>query len=341
MDQIINQMKLQSESWKGRVAKHRMFAAILCFMGPILVFTPAAPSIPDSSETSPPAGVTIQTEATPEVAAIGDAIQINVEIETPPGYRVELIEPESQTGDFTILDFFPGPTLPETEQNDTSQSAETSHHHRARIIAAVYEVGTFVFPSVPVLVTTSEGEEISLSSPPVTIEIKSILSEENPALKDLKRQAEIPEPVRWWIWIIAALAAGILAILIRYYLRKRPDVPAPQTPEEMMDLLALAEADLKALLARGFPGNGKVKHFYVLLSEIVKRILESGYTIQTAERTTGEIMDSLNRRPGQESENIQCIESFLTRCDVVKFAKYIPSQVEHETVAKDALRILD
>ena len=44
-------------------------------------------------------------------------------------------------------------------------------------------------------------------------------------------------------------------------------------------------------------GEGLVKPFYVALSDIVKRILESGYGIQTLEKTTGEVMDNLRQRP--------------------------------------------
>jgi len=41
-----------------------------------------------------------------------------------------------------------------------------------------------------------------------------------------------------------------------------------------------------------------------------------------------------------DSENGELVESFLTRCDVVKFAKYVPSHVEHEAVSQSGLQIL-
>jgi hypothetical protein len=42
-----------------------------------------------------------------------------------------------------------------------------------------------------------------------------------------------------------------------------------------------------------------------------------------------------------ESNGRVRIESFLDRCDVVKFAKYIPARSEHETATQDALKILE
>ena len=82
------------------------------------------------------------------------------------------------------------------------------------------------------------------------------------------------------------------------------------------------------------------KEFYVLLSEIVKRILEAGYEIHTAEQTTSEIMESLARKSDLEPEKLNRIESFFVRCDVVKFAKYVPSTPEHEAASENALEIL-
>ena len=101
-----------------------------------------------------------------------------------------------------------------------------------------------------------------------------------------------------------------------------------------------AESDLKNLVARNLPGRGQTKKFYVLLSEIVKRILEAAYGIQTAEQTTIEIMESLDRQPGLPRENREIVESFLLRCDIVKFAKYVPSEGENNAAVENAFHIL-
>ena len=74
---------------------------------------------------------------------------------------------------------------------------------------------------------------------------------------------------------------------------------------------------------------------------MVKRILEAGYRIHTAERTTSEIMDSLRGESGRAREEMNRIESFLLQCDFVKFAKYVPEKAEHESAAQDALWILE
>jgi hypothetical protein len=214
-------------------------------------------------------------------------------------------------------------------------------HYGARIAATVYRTGSFTFPPVEIRFRTADGKVIAASSPPVKIEIQSVLSDKDRNLKDLKKQAEITEPVPWIWWLSILAAAGILGALgWLLWKRRRADAPyAPAAPPQ--DLLDMAEAELRELLAHGMPERTTVKPFYVRLSEIVKRILEAGYRINMAERTTSEIMESLRPRPGLQSEDMERIESFLLHCDIVKFAKYIPSKNEHDDAGNNALRILE
>jgi hypothetical protein len=267
----------------------------------------------------------------PKTGTVGDLIRIDLDVTMPAGYQVEIPKPETQAGDFAIVDFSPGTTVPETQGGQ---------HHRARILTAIYRTGKFAFPPIRMKLRTAEGKEVALSSPPVDIEIQSVLTGNNPKLKDLKKQAEIPEAVRWALWLTLALAGCVFVAVAWRFWRRRRRRPVFPPPAQTRDLLDLAAADLQDLLARGLPDKGMVKQFYVLLSKTVKRILELGYEIRTAEQTTSEIMISLRRRPALEPENAQRIESFLLRCDVVKFAKYVPSKIELEACAQDALQIL-
>jgi hypothetical protein len=292
-----------------------------------------------------PAGIKILIHANPKAATVGDSIQLDLDIIMPPAYQAEIPKPVAQSADISVIDFFPGPSLPEKNKSQEfaralPSQAGASVHHRARIVIAIYKTGKFTFPPIPVKIKTAEGKEIAASSPPVDIQIQSVLTEKNPTLKDLKKQAEIPEPTRWLLWGSLALATCLLGAIAWYFWRQRRRKPGPLTPAQKQDLLELAEADLHHLLAQGFPEKGKEKQFYVLFSEIVKRILSAGYGIHTAEQTTSEIMEALDRNSVPGSEERKRIESFLLRCDVVKFAKYVPSGDEHASTADDALRIL-
>ncbi len=300
---------------------------------------------PDAGQIPLPPGVQIRIDANPKLATVGDPIQIDLDLTAPSGFQVDVPGPGKELGDFSILKFYPGPEIPESATpKKPTQPALTQDgfiHHHVRIVAAAYKTGTLTFPPVQLKLRTAAGKQISVSSSPIKIEIQSVLSEKNRDLKDLKKQAEMPEPVRWALWLTVLLALIVLGIFA-WFLWKRRNRQAPSVPSAPpQDLLKLAESDLRELLARGFPEDGRVKEFYVLLSEIVKRILEAGYGINTAERTTSEIIDALGRASGPSPENMERIESFLLHCDMVKFAKYIPAKAEHESAADDALWVLE
>jgi hypothetical protein len=303
-------------------------------------------SMPADAPGQTPPGVEISVKAAPEIATIGDPIRIDLMVAMPANCRIDVPKPEPQIGDFAILDFFPGPEIPDSGKPGKSTTASpaqgASRHHQARIVAAAYNTGNLTFPSIRLKLHTADGKEIEFSSPPVNVEIRSVLNDKNQNLIDLKQQAKIPEQWPWLIWgiIAAAVWCLILGIALWIALKRRRKHPVPLAPAQAQNLMDILEADLRNLLARGLPESGHEKQFYILLSEIIKKILEAGYAVPTVEQTTSEIMSSLHKQTKLAPEQSELIESFLLRCDVVKFAKYLPSRIEHEAASKDALQIL-
>jgi hypothetical protein len=318
-----------------------IMAALLLFLVPVAI----GETTPAPQPQLPP-GVQIEMHVTPEPATVGDPIRLEFYITMPTGYQASIPAIDKQIGDFSIFEFSPGPLIPEPGKSEKQASgiqnqAGASVRHRARIVVAAYRTGALTFPPIPIFLLTPEGKQFGIASPPAKIDIQSVLSAKDRDLKDLKKQAELPEQVRWGLWLAALLALGILGMVAWLLWKRRhrhvPSIPAAP-PQDRLDM---AEAELRTLLARGFPDGEQVKPFYVLLSDIVKKILEAGYGIHTAEQTTSEIMDSLELASGKNPEDMERIDSFLRRCDVVKFAKYIPSTAEHESASKDALGILE
>jgi hypothetical protein len=286
---------------------------------------------------SPPE-VKVDIQATPQKATVGDPISIRLDISLPQSYQVILPKLGEQFGDFSILDFPPGKIMTAGQDGDQSVS-----QYQAQITVALFKTGEFEFPPIQVTLRGADGSESQVSSQPVKISIQSVLTEQDQDLKQLKKQAEIQEPVRWVMWLSIACLIIILAALAVWLWQRRRQPKLQPASQPDTDLIALAESDLRDLIRRGMLEEGLTKQFYVSLSDIIKRILEAGFQIQTLEKTTSEILEELklagdDKRPGQA---LDTIESVLTECDLVKFAKYIPSQPENNAAVESAFEILD
>jgi hypothetical protein len=302
----------------------------------------------EAGKSVPPEGIEIEAHAIPEKATVGDRIRIDFDIRVPVGVQVQFPSLAGQIGDFTILQTYPGPSVPgdaaairsANTKPAAAGEAEPSNHH-ARILVAVYRAGDYTFPPVTIALKDASGKETSFPSPAVKVRIESVLTGKGDALKDLKKQAEIPEPVRWLLWLGIALLALVVAVPAwLLWRRRRPPVALASRPK--VDPLQVAESELRDLLSRGMLEKNLVKQFYVILSEIIKKALEAGYGIHTFEKTTSEIMEEIQARPRQagEEEEFERIERFLIACDLVKFAKNRPSPLENDAAVKSAFEIL-
>jgi len=283
-----------------------------------------------------PAGIEIKIEAEPRTAAVGDPIRIDLTITMPKGYRAS-VPSVGTVGDFTILEFYPGPSYPGASQLPVT---EDQTRHQARLVVAVYKVGEFEFPPIRCTLRDPSGKEIAAAGSPVKIQIQSILTEKDTTPRDLKKQAELPEPVSWIFWLALGLTVIAAAFLIRWWrLRQRRPVTAqPRQPE--LDPFAQAETELRNLLSQGLLEKGLTKQFYVSLSEIIKKVVEAGYGVPTAEQTTSEIAEDL-RKLQLEARDLHRAESFLANSDLVKFAKYHPSKLENDQSVTEAFQILE
>lgn len=296
-----------------------------------------------------PKGVEILAQARPSECTVGDPVHFDFEIRLPRNVRASFPQPGDQIAEFTVLEFHPGPELPEAEKPQeggpgagAGQAAGELNVHRARVVAAVYRVGEFELPALPLTLTYEDGKEARAQTPAVKLRVLSVLTDQDQAIKDLKKQAEIQEPARWIFWLAVALTALLIASLALWWWarrRHRQSIAAPTEP--LLDPFDLADAELRDLLSRGLPERGFVKPFYVALSEIVKKILEAGYQVPTMEKTSGEILESLRETGnGGHEDPLQLIEALFRSCDLVKFAKYVPSRSETETAVRSAQELL-
>ena len=100
-----------------------------------------------------------------------------------------------------------------------------------------------------------------------------------------------------------------------------PKAP-PRRPHE------IAYELLEELKQKDLPRLGKFKEYYFLLSGIVRRYIEDGFSIRAPEMTTEEFLNSLKNSNFLLPEQRRLLKNFLNLSDIVKFAKYGPTERE-------------
>jgi hypothetical protein len=84
----------------------------------------------------------------------------------------------------------------------------------------------------------------------------------------------------------------------------------------------------------------EIKKYYIILSDIIRKYLERRYQITALDRTTQEVRGEL-KRVKTEGEVTDLVYGFLFSCDLVKFARYIPSKEEIEKDWNEAFTIVN
>ncbi len=213
-------------------------------------------------------------------------------------------------------------------------------------VISVYDTGRYQIPAYPLAYFLSDtaAKPHIIQAPAITIYVKSLLKgEKKHELKDIKPPLSIPFNYRFWIRVALLVVLVAALIFLIYLLWKRKQErgyvfapPPPPPPAHEVALKALRELYASNLLEKQ-----EYKEFFSRLSEIIRAYLEGRYYIQALEQTTGEILRDLPDEVKQDDRLFEWLKDSLTVSDLVKFAKYIPSQEEIDRVKQEAVDFVE
>ena len=147
-------------------------------------------------------------------------------------------------------------------------------------------------------------------------------------IRDIRGPKHIPSPWLWPLWLAgsAALAALLYA---GWRWNRRRALAAELLPYEIA-LAKLAEA--RSLMQ---PENAR--EFSITVSEIVRQYIELRFRVWAARRTTEEFLhDLLDPSDALLVSHRELLADFLRHCDLAKFARWILSIEEMETMLQSA-----
>lgn len=152
-----------------------------------------------------------------------------------------------------------------------------------------------------------------------------------------------PRPL--WAWGLAALLAmSLLAGLAYLWWRRGTSqevAPRPRPVDTDQTPYEAATAWMRQLESYDLSDPAAVKPFYVELSNAVRIYLARDLGVAALERTTSELVETLEHRPDVPTSAANRIRAVLQLADLVKFADIRPSTEDHQKALREARAALD
>jgi hypothetical protein len=134
-------------------------------------------------------------------------------------------------------------------------------------------------------------------------------------------------------WALAAVVAlTLLYALFRSWQRK----PQPPPP-----LVIPPHVRARNRLRQALDLISQPKPFCILISDTLRLYLEERFHWHAPERTTEEFLAELQASTTLDPDQKRSLSQFLTRCDLVKFARLTPSESELRDLLDVALLLVE
>ncbi len=276
-----------------------------------------------------PVNLTVTTDKS--TCHVGDPVTISaraiVREKTPVSFRLIKPEPEqnSESGDTDAL-----PPVWGTGKTSDEKLPDGYHLYRYTVTVRPFRLGVMPLGKIQVV---SNGKTIERKVP--DIEVISMFSggKEKKTINPLKPQLEIRPDYSRLIRVVLIGLAGLLGCILLIFvilklLRRFRDKAGDSSETRIPSLPPCDEVRqmLGALLASRLLKDGEIKAFYVRLAEIGKRFLGRAFGLDYSVETSGEMLENLAGHTTREEDRM--VRDFLEACDMVKFAKLVPTQGE-------------
>ena len=185
----------------------------------------------------------------------------------------------------------------------------------------------------------ADGTNFNLLTDSIRINVSFSPMDSIKPFHDIKTIISVKDEWPLWMWIAAVLSLLLLIFLV-HYLFKNSRKKKPQVLfTSKLSPLGEALHSLEELQKRQLISKGEVKEFHTGLSEIFKRYVSRKTNSNLLTLTSGEILIRLNEMQINK-ETIGSAANNLRMADAVKFAKYIPGNIESEEVFTNTKKVI-
>jgi len=249
---------------------------------------------------------------------IAETVLLELETAIEPGYEVGMPKVDTVLENFGIVDLDDlGDKL------DENNNVVSTYRYRLEPFLS----GTYAIPAFTFEFSDANGikeKKYELTTEPIDIEVASLLGEQRSELviADIEDVIEMPQEASyWWVWVIGS--ASIITVVGAWlYLRRKRYTRLIRIFKPAHEI---AYERLRVLVKDDLIQAGKIKKFYERISNILRHYIEHRFDLRAPERTTEEFLVELQWTDVLSTPDKDNLGEFLRHCDLVKFARYNPT----------------
>jgi hypothetical protein len=270
--------------------------------------------------TSQAGAQTVRTAISRDTIRVGDPFRAVVRIDVPAGSDIVL--PDSLT-----------PTA-DVENAGKVRLQRDSASGNLRIVASypltAWRPGPLPLPGLSFTVKSAQGERAMAVELP-GIDVVSVLPADTAGIEPKPPKDVLGGNRLWWPWLLALLLLLALIAAAVWWYRKRRRAQATEIVLPLIMPRERAIEELDRIAKAGLIERKEFKQYYTLVSEVLRRYMQTIQGEWSTHLTTDELKGKLAAVPETKSAL-----AVLSQADMVKFARSIPDDV---TAARDLERV--
>ncbi len=249
---------------------------------------------------------------------IAETITLELEAAIEPGYELQMPKVDRVLENFGIVDW----ENPGNKLDENNNIVSTYRYRLEPFLSGCYAIPAFTFEFSDA--NGVEEKRYELTTEPIDIEVTSLLGDQRSELviADIEDIVEMPQATSYlWLWVVGS---GILisAVGLWFYLRRKRYSKLVRIFKPAHEI---AYERLRLLVKDDLINAGEIKEFYERISNILRHYIEDRFDLRAPERTTEEFLTDLQWTDVLSAPDKENLGEFLRHCDLVKFAKYNPT----------------
>jgi len=255
---------------------------------------------------------------------IGELMDLNIKVERPQNINVRWPFLVDTVGYFEIHSFT---NIDSTVEGNLAKESQ-------RVSLQVFDSGDYVFPPLAFEVASpGNADPDIIFTDSLYVRVETVPVDTLGEIMAIKPPLDIPRTLweKTRLLLIPLAAILLLGLLIWFILKRRKE----EDDEEIIivdnrSLDTIFFEKLQLLRAKKYPDDGKIKAYYVELTDIVREYIEKRYDIPAMEMTSSEVARAIKAEKSVNKARHRAILNMMTTADLVKFAKGRPPSSYHE-----------